>query len=148
METFFNALLDNKLEDMRQETNRALAHIVAKTDSALETLDTRLSLQERTMAVSTLQNRVEPINRSHDALVSQSRQLQSLLRERKKLAKSPSPDQEDLADLDAQIVVAQDDIAKARIKLVQRHTALVNDAQHYNVVLPDLVELDFRDGPA
>jgi len=91
---------------------------------------------------------VEPINRSHDALVSQSRQLQSLLRERKKLAKSPSPDQEDLADLDAQIVVAQDDIAKARIKLVQRHTALVNDAQHYNVVLPDLVELDFRDGPA
>jgi hypothetical protein len=75
-------------------------------------------------------------------------QLQSLLRERKKLAKSPSPDQEDLADLDAQIVVAQDDIAKARIKLGQRHTALVNDAQRYNVELPDLVELDFRDGPA
>jgi hypothetical protein len=49
---------------------------------------------------------------------------------------------------DAQIVVAQDDIAKARTKLGQRHTALVNDAQLYNVVLPDLVELDFRDGPA
>jgi hypothetical protein len=75
-------------------------------------------------------------------------QLQSLLRELKTLAKSPSPDQEDLADLDAQIGLAQDDIAKARTKLCQRHTALVNDAQRYNVELPDLVELDFRDGPA
>ena len=100
------------------------------------------------MAVATLQNRVDPINRAYDALVSQRRQLQSLIRERKKLAKSTSPDQEDLADLDAQIGLAQDDIAKARTKLCQRHTALVNDAQLNNVVLPDLVEPDFRDGPA
>jgi exonuclease VII large subunit len=115
METFFNALLDNKLEGMRQETNRALAHIVAKTDSALETMDTRLSLQERTMAVATLQNRVDPINQAYDALVSQRRQLQSLIRERKKLAKSTSPDQEDLADLDAQIGLAQ--CANVRVPL-------------------------------
>ena len=148
LDSYVNFLLDKKLESLRQETTRALDNITAKTDSALESMGNRLSLQERTMVVSALQNRVDPINRSYDALVSLQRHVHSLLKERKKIARSPSPDMEDLSDMDEQIGLEQDNIAKAKSKLCQRHAALVNDAQLHNIMLHDLVDLDFRDGPA
>lgn len=148
LDSYFNTLLDKKLDDVRQETTRALELITAKTDSALASMGNRLSLQERTMVVSALQNRVDPINRAHDALVSLQRHVQGLLKERKKIARSPSPDIEELADMDEQIGSEQDDIAKAKSKLRQRHAALVHEAQLLNITLHDLVDLDFRDGPA
>ena len=64
MDSYFNSLLDKKLDGMRQETNRAPELVTAKTDSALESMGNRLSLQERTLAASVLQTRVDPINRS------------------------------------------------------------------------------------
>jgi hypothetical protein len=143
-----NSLLDKKLEGMRQETARALEQITAKTDSALVTMENRLSLQERTMMASAIQTRVDPINRSYEALVALHRHLTSLLKERKKLARSSSPDLKELSDLDEQIGLEQDNIAKAKHKLCQRHAALVGDAQRLNIPLHDLVELDFQDGPA
>ena len=148
MESYFNSLLDNKLDCMRRETTRALELATAKTDSAIESMGNRLSLQERTLAASVLQTRVDPINRSYEATVSLSRLVQGLIKERKKLARSSSPDSEKLADLDEQIVFEQDNLAKAKHKLYQRHAALVNEAQLLNIPLHDLVELDFRDGPA
>ena len=100
------------------------------------------------MVVSVLQTRVDPINRSYEATVSLRRLVQGLIKERKKLARSSSPDSEELADLDCQIVIEQDNLAKAKHKLCHRHAALVHEAQLHNIVLHDLVDLDFRDGPA
>jgi len=148
LDSYVNSLLDKKLEGLRQETARALEQITAKTDSALVTMETRLSLQERTMMASAIQTRVDPINRSYEALVALHRHLTSLLKERKKLARSSSPDLEELSDLDEQIGLEQDNIAKAKHKLCQRHAALGGDAQRLNIPLHDLVELDFQDGPA
>jgi hypothetical protein len=148
LDSYVNSLLDKKLEGLRQETARALEQITAKTDSALVTMENRLSLQERTMMASAIQTRVDPINRSYEALVALHRHLTSLLKERKKLARSSSPDLEELSDLDEQIGLEHDNIAKAKHKLCQRHAALGGDAQRLNIPLHDLVELDFQDGPA
>ena len=101
------------------------------------------------MATAALQNRVDPINRAYDALVSLQRHLQSLQKERKKDARTPSADSaEELADLDDQIGVEQASIAKAKSKLRQRHAALVHEAQVLQVTLHDLTGMDFQEGPA
>ena len=112
-------------------------------------MEDRIAIQERALAVAALQSRVDPLNRAYDALPALHRNLQGLEKDRKRVARTSSPDQaEDLADLTAQIGAEKDAIAKKTTKLQQRHAALVLEAQALQVTLHDLPEMDLPGGPA
>jgi DNA repair exonuclease SbcCD ATPase subunit len=135
---------------VRQDNARALEYINAKTDTALASMEKKIANQEWNMSASALQNRVDPINRSYESIVSLERNLTETQRERNKSAKLNNPDTEDLASLDSLIERDKEAIKKAKDKLRKRLDALVHDAQTQQVELDDLVEpeLDFWLGPA
>ena len=144
MENYIQSILDKGLEAVRKETAVAIDNYQTKTDTALASMERKLTLQEQRQSASELQSRVDPINRTYDSICSRQTSLRNMRRELRSLGQPLTPQQkEEHDDLTQQIKTEQDEIAKASSKLRQRHTALLQEANLQNVRLEDLVDLDF-----
>ena len=144
MENYIQSILDKGLEAVRKETAVAIDNYQTKTDTALASMEQKLTQQQVCQTASDLQSRVDPINRTYESLRARQLSLNTMRRDLRRLGQPLMPQQQEEHDeLALQIKTEQDEITKTSSKLRQRHAALLQEATLHNVRLEDLVDLDF-----